>query len=199
MITVITGPMKCGKSEEILKLIKRYKIAERNVVVFKPDIDNRFADDKVVSRDSNKVDCTVIPSENPEYIYSFIDSFTDVIVIDEAQFFAAQVQASVTSCWHTTKETITKVVQSLSDKGHEVIVAGLDMTSDREPFNNMGDLMAIAHTVIKLKAVCEFCKKEEAIYTVALFDKKEDIVVGDKGYTVACPTCWIKHQKNKDT
>lgn len=206
-ITVITGPMKCGKSEEILRRIRRYKIAERNVIVFKPDTDNRFSEDEVVSRDGNEADCIVIPASNPEYIFSFVDNSTDVIVIDEAQFFEPHTECSAcciskdcADCKQgADKKGITDVVQELFDKGYEVIVAGLDMTSERKPFREMPQLMAIAHEVIKLKAVCEYCKKEEAVYSIALFDKQDEIEVGDAGkYKVACPRCYLKYMKKKN-
>jgi thymidine kinase len=201
-ITVITGPMKCGKSEEISRRIRRYKIAERNVTVFKPDTDNRFAEDQVVSRDGSRIDCTVIPASNPEYILSFIDNSTDVIVIDEAQFFEPQqyfVDDPKFCLRRAEKYTITDIVQELCDRGHEVIVAGLDMTDDRKPFREMPNLLAIAHDIVKLKAVCEYCKKEQAIYSIALFNKSNDVEVGDEGkYKVACQICYLRHKKKNN-
>jgi thymidine kinase len=179
-IEVITGPMKCGKSEEVLRRVKRFKIAELNILVVKPSTDRRFSEDEVVSRDKRKADCTVIPPNNPEYIYTLIDLDTNIIVIDEAQFFNI---------------AIVNIVQELKDRGYQVIVAGLDMTSERKPFGPMPYLMAIADKVLKLKAVCEDCRKEKACYSFATFDKTEDVAVGDTEYKALCSECYTKRIK----
>lgn len=86
-ITTITGPMRCGKSEDLQRRVKRFRIADRNVLVFKPNIDNMFSEDEVVSRDGRRTDCIVVPADDPSYIFSFINRSSDVIAIDEAQFF----------------------------------------------------------------------------------------------------------------
>jgi thymidine kinase len=179
-IEVITGPMKCGKSEEVLRRVKRFKIAELNVLVVKPSTDKRFSEDEVISRDDRKADCTVVPTNNPEYIYALLDNSVDIIVIDEVQFF---------------NKGIVPVVQWLKDIGYHVIVAGLDMTSERKPFGPMPELMAIADNVLKLKSVCEDCKKEEAMYTFATFEKTEDVVVGDTEYIALCSECYLNRLK----
>lgn len=196
-ITVIAGPMKCGKSEELARRMKRFHIAGKNTIVFKPDTDKRFSDDEAVGRDGSRLSCTVIPAHNPEYIFSCVDECTDVVVIDEAQFFDPPQYILNDGDWNltrSTKLTITDVVQKLSDRGICVIVAGLDMTSDRKPFGNMGDLMAIAHTVIKLRAVCELCGSEDAVYSYADFDKTHEIVLGDKEYKAVCHHCYQKRK-----
>lgn len=199
-IHVITGPMKCGKSEEILRLIKRFKIAERNVLIVKPDIDRRFGEDKVMSRDDHAAECYVVPSGNPDYILTLVDNTTDVIVIDEAQFFEPAQYIVEENCVYlqrSDKKTITDVVQELCDMGYHVIVAGLDMTSDRKPFREMPNLMSIAHKVDKLQAVCECCKKDGAIYSYANFEKKDEVTLGDREYIAVCPDCYIKIKAGK--
>lgn len=190
-VIIITGPMRCGKSEELLRRIKRFKIAERNVLLFKPDIDNRFSEDEVVSRDDRRSECIIVPASDPSYIYSFISDYSDVIAIDEAQFF----KKYDTPLYENKKENIVDVVQNLSDRGHTVLIAGLDMTSERKPFNYMPELMAIADEVLKLKAVCSKCRQEKAIYTSANFKKSTDIVVGDESYDALCRRCWLKKNK----
>lgn len=179
-ITVITGPMKCGKSEELLRRINRFKIADKNVVVVKPDTDRRFSESEVVSRNGKEEQCTSIPSNNPEYILSIIASDTDVIVIDEAQFF---------------DYNVISIVKELSNKNIDVIIGGLDMDSNGHPFGPMPYLMAIADEVIKLKAICEFCKNQFAKFSIAMFDKKEKIVIGDTIYKAACKHCAKKYIK----
>jgi thymidine kinase len=113
-----------------------------------------------------------------------IDNSVDTVAIDEAQFFSIDSQTS-----------IVDVVQKLADNGHDVIIAGLDMTSDRKPFGPMPFLMSIAHEVHKLKAVCEHCGSEEAMYSFANFDKKSDIAIGNTEYNAICPSCYIKSKK----
>lgn len=98
------------------------------------------------------------------------------------------------SLWIQQKN-IVDVVQELSDRGHVVIIAGLDMTSERKPFGYIPELLAISDEVIKLKAVCEKCKEEIAIYTSAKFDKEQDIVIGSDPYDVLCGSCWIEENK----
>lgn len=183
-IVVYTGPMKSGKSEEMLKIISRKKIfAKKKVLMIKPDTDTRFADDINKSRDNRSEECVVIPSNNPEYIYPLLDEYIKVIAIDEIQFFK--------------NPNIINIVQDLNDKGYEIFIAGLDMTSERKPFGYMPQIMAIADNVIKLKAVCEFCRNENAVYTFADFNKTEDIAIGDEKYKAVCKECYLKYSKKR--
>lgn len=186
--------MKSGKSEEMLREISRKKkYAKKNVLLFKPDIDKRFSEDQSVSRDNRKEDCILVPSGNPEYILSFVDHSVDVIAIDEAQFFTTKKQFDDDdTCGYIKVKSISDVVQQLSDDGYEVLVAGLNKTSDRRPFNDMPNLLAVADRIVLLEAVCEMCGSEHATETFATFAKSQDVVIGDKEYKALCTKCYNK-------
>ncbi|MDZ4661035.1 MAG: thymidine kinase [Pseudomonadota bacterium] len=139
-IEVICGSMFSGKTEELLRRVKRAQIARQKVQVFKPAMDNRYSVDHVESHNANRAPSVVV--EKAEDILSFIDDKTRVVGIDEAQFF---------------NEGIIMVAQKLADRGINVIVAGLDMDYLSLPFGPMPQLMAIAENVTKLSAVCVVC------------------------------------------
>ncbi len=184
-IVVITGPMRSGKSEELLRRVKRFQIAEKHVLIFKPDQENRFEEDHTASRDFRQERCIIVPASSPGYINAHVDESVDVVAIEEAQFY---------SVLSKTDKTIVDVVQGLSDRGIEVVVAGLDMDTERKPFHFMPELMAVATEVIKLKAVCEGCREEPAAYSYRE-GKTSRILVGDGGYEALCQTCYNKKKK----
>lgn len=177
-IEVICGSMFSGKSEELIRRVKRAKIAKQNVVVFKPRIDNRYSKTEVVSHNGDKIEAFVLDSvtELPEYL----KPDTQVVAIDEAQFFGPE---------------ITSLVGELAHKGLRVIIAGLDQDFRGEPFGEMGNLLAIADQVDKLHAICVRCG-ELATKTQRLVNgkpaKKGDptVVVGAKEqYEARCRKC----------
>lgn len=139
-IEVIAGPMYSGKSEELIRRIRRVKIAKQKVQVFKPEIDNRYSKEDVVSHCGEKEEA--IPVRNSRQILELIHEDVDVIAIDEAQFF---------------DRDIVQVVCTLADKHKRVICAGLDMDFRGEPFGSMPDLMSVAEFVDKIQAVCMKC------------------------------------------
>lgn len=139
-IEVICGSMFSGKTEELLRRVKRAVIARQKVQVFKPAVDNRYSVDHVESHNANRVPSIVV--DKAEDILSFVDDKTRVVGIDEAQFFA---------------EGIVTVAQKLADRGVHVIIAGLDMDYLGQPFGPMPHLMAIAEFVTKLSAICVSC------------------------------------------
>ncbi len=151
-IEVIAGCMFSGKSEELIRRLKRAQIARQKVQVFKPSIDTRYSEIEVVSHNGEKI--TGIPVKDSAKLYSLIDRNADVIGIDEAQFF---------------DEGIVKVANKLADEGFRVILAGLDMDFRREPFGPMPNLLAIADDVQKLHAICTICG-EDAMYTQRLIN-----------------------------
>ena len=151
-IEVIAGCMFSGKSEELIRRLKRAQIARQKVQVFKPSIDTRYSEIEVVSHNGEKI--TGIPVKDSAELYSLIDRNADVIGIDEAQFF---------------DEGIVKVANKLADEGFRVILAGLDMDFRREPFGPMPNLLAIADDVQKLHAICTICG-EDAMYTQRLIN-----------------------------
>ncbi|KAJ49154.1 thymidine kinase [Clostridium tetanomorphum] len=139
-IEVIAGPMYSGKSEELIRRIRRAKIAKQKVQVFKPEIDNRYSNEDVVSHCGDKEGA--IPVRSSSEILKLIDDDTQVVAIDEVQFF---------------DEDIVKVVNFIADMDKRVICAGLDMDFRGEPFGYMPQLMAVAEFVDKIQAICMIC------------------------------------------
>ncbi|MGZ3696659.1 MAG: thymidine kinase [Bdellovibrionota bacterium] len=139
-IEVVCGSMFSGKTEELLRRVKRAQIARQKVQVFKPVIDNRYSADHVQSHNANRV--LSKPVEKAKDILKFVEDNTRVVGIDEAQFF---------------DESIVEVAQKLAYRGIRVIVAGLDMDFRGQPFGPMPRLLAVAEDVTKLSAVCMVC------------------------------------------
>ena len=151
-LEVITGPMYCGKSEELIRRLRRVKIAKQKVKVFKPVLDNRYSKKDVVSHSGNSIEA--VPVDHPEEILKRIDASVDVVGIDEAQFF---------------HEDLIEICEDLADRGKRVILAGLDRDFRNQPFGPMPELMARAEYVDKLHAICIQCG-EPASRTQRLID-----------------------------
>lgn len=139
-IEVIAGSMFAGKTEELIRRIKRLQYAKKNILVFKPSIDNRYSIDEIVSHSGMSIKS--IPIDNPMEILKYIDGRIDVVAVDEVQFFSSDVVA---------------VCDYLADKGIRVIVAGLDRDFRGEPFGSMPELLTKAEFVTKLTAICSVC------------------------------------------
>ena len=135
-IEVICGSMFSGKTEELIRRLKRAQFAKQRVEIFKPALDVRYHDDKVVSHDANEIRSTAVPAAANIPILA---DGCDVVGIDEAQFF---------------DDEIVRVCNDLANKGVRVIVAGLDMDFKGNPFGPMPNLMATADYVTKVHAVC---------------------------------------------
>jgi len=135
-IEVIAGSMFSGKTEELIRRLKRAKFAKQKVEIFKPSIDTRYDDEAVISHDSNEIHSTPVPAAANIPILA---DDCDVVGIDEAQFF---------------DDEIVKVCNDLANRGVRVIVAGLDMDFKGNPFGPMPALMATAEYVTKVHAVC---------------------------------------------
>jgi thymidine kinase len=135
-IEVICGSMFSGKTEELIRRLKRARFAKQKVEIFKPKVDERYDREKVISHDSNEIPSTAV--ESPNYIAQKCKD-CQVIGIDEAQFFG---------------EEIVQVCNDLANRGARVIVAGLDMDFQGKPFGPMPNLMATAEYVTKVHAVC---------------------------------------------
>jgi thymidine kinase len=142
-IEVITGSMFSGKTEELIRRLRRARIAKQGVQVFKPAIDNRYAIEKVKSHAGSEFDATPVASaaEIPEQL----QPATTVVALDEAQFFGAEVE---------------QLCLDLADRGVRVIVAGLDQDFRGDPFGPMPQLLALAERVDKLHAICAVCGNE---------------------------------------
>jgi len=139
-IEVVTGSMFSGKTDEMIRRLRRATIARQTVQVFKPVIDNRYQVERVMSHAGTAFDA--IPVENAAQMLQNLKPETTVVGIDEAQFF---------------DDTLVEMVQGLAERGIRVIVTGLDMDFRGEPFGCMPDLMAIAEKVDKLQAICMVC------------------------------------------
>jgi thymidine kinase len=183
-IEVICGSMFSGKSEELIRRVRRTQFAKQQVQVFKPAIDNRYIEEAVVSHNGSSV--IAMPTRNSAQILKEVMEETDVVAIDEVQFF---------------DEGILEVVQTLADKGYRVIVAGLDQDFRGEPFGQVPALMAIAESVTKLQAVCAACGSP-ASRTQRLIDGQpasyDDpiILVGaSESYEPRCRHCHAVPQK----
>jgi thymidine kinase len=135
-IEVICGSMFSGKTEELIRRLKRAQFAKQKVEIFKPTVDSRYADDRVVSHDENEIRCTPVPSSSNILLFA---SDIEVVGIDEAQFF---------------DDEIVNVCNELANRGVRVIVAGLDMDFKGKPFGPMPALMATAEYVTKVHAIC---------------------------------------------
>ncbi|OIR05769.1 thymidine kinase [mine drainage metagenome] len=178
-IEVICGSMFSGKTEELIRRLKRVKIANLKVEIFKPAIDVRYDETKVVSHDANAIQST--PIENSQTIL-LLSQDVDVVGIDEAQFFDDQ---------------IMHVCESLAMRGVRVIVAGLDMDYLGRPFGQMPNLLAIADYITKLHAICVQCGN---IANVSYRKTSESgqVLVGEKDiYEPRCRVCAQKGAEEK--
>jgi thymidine kinase len=175
-LEVIVGPMFSGKSEELIRRLKRARIARQRVACFKPDIDLRYHRTSIASHSSQTDDATSIA--NVERLREAIApqlTEIDVIGIDEAQFL---------------DPAIIPLAMELVHLGKRVIIAGLDTTFSNEPFGPIPVLMALADEVAKLSAVCMVCGAP-AIHTQRLGQSRELVVVGAAGlYEARCRTCF---------
>lgn len=139
-IEVICGPMFAGKTEELLRRVKRLEYAKKNIVVFKPLMDNRYAENEVVSHNQNRTKSVNISFARQ--IFEHIDTNTQVVAVDEIQFL---------------DEEAVQICEHLASKGIRVIVSGLDKDFRGEPFSFMPKLLSIAEYVTKLTAICVKC------------------------------------------
>ncbi len=178
-IEVITGSMFSGKTEELIRRLKRAILANQPVEIFKPDIDTRFSEDKVVSHDANTIQSISVPSSSNILLLS---ANIEVVGIDEGQFF---------------DKGLVEVCNKLADQGIRVIVAGLDMDFRGIPFGPMPDLMATAEYVTKVHAICMRCGNL-AHYSHRLTDTDELVLIGEKdSYEPLCRKCFNELHVNK--
>jgi len=178
-IECICGSMFSGKSEELLRRIKRGVIAKQKVLLFKPSIDNRYDENRVSTHNGNSYDSISI--EKSSDILNFVkDTNYDIIGIDEIQFF---------------DNDIVKIINKLADDGIRVIVAGLDMDFKAEPFHPMPEIMAISEMVTKLHAVCNKCGKEASRSQrlingkPAKYDDPVVVIGASESYEARCRHC----------
>lgn len=173
-IEVIAGSMFSGKTEELIRRLKRAKLANQQVEIFKPKIDVRYSNREVVSHDARTIQST--PVETASSIL-LLTSDVEVVGIDEAQFF---------------DEALVDVCNKLADNGVRVIVAGLDMDFKGIPFGPMPGLLAIAEEVTKVHAICMRCGSL-ASYSFRLADSDKKVLLGEKdNYEPLCRECFVE-------
>ncbi len=180
-LEVVCGPMFSGKTEELIRRIKRAKIARQKVQLFKPALDTRYDEIKIVSHDATEMHSLPV-SEAVEILNHCSDKDFDVIGIDEAQFFDAG---------------IVNVCQSLANRGVRVIIAGLDKDFLGEPFGPMPLLMASAEYVSKIHAVCIECG-DLASYSFRTVADTSQVRLGEKeSYLPLCRRCYNRLKNEK--
>ena len=175
-VEVIAGSMFSGKSEELIRRLRRAKIARQKVQVFKPEIDKRFSNDKIVSHSEMTHESTNV--RTAQDIRANIQPDTEVVGIDEAQFFDNQLIA---------------IANELAGRGVRVIVAGLDQDYTGKPWEPIPQLLAIAEYITKTHAICMKCG-QAANYTQRTFESEERVAVGGAGmYEARCRQCFVPH------
>lgn len=178
-IEVITGSMFSGKTEELIRRLKRARIARQKVEIFKPSVDTRYDEMNVVSHDENAIKSTPVQSSNQILLYV---NDADVIGVDEAQFFDNQ---------------LADVCNQLANSGIRVIVAGLDMDYLGKPFGPIPSLMATAEYVTKVHAVCIECGNL-AQHSHRIITDDHLVVLGEQdSYEPLCRVCFGKKMHKK--
>ena len=172
-IEVVCGPMFSGKSEELIRRLRRALIARKRVQVFKPEIDIRYSKNEIVSHADSRMSSEVVTS--PKEILNRLDWRTQVVGIDEANFLGQQ---------------LVEVAQQLADSGKQVIIAGLDTDYMGRPFAPIPDLLCVAESITKTLAICLRCGNP-AKHTQRLVESDDLIVVGAMGmYEARCRRCF---------
>src|SRR2546421_597173 len=172
-IEVIVGSMFSGKSEELIRRLRRAQIARQKVQIFKPLVDDRYSEDQIVSHSDMRIASQCV--RNSDELVRRVDEDTDVIGIDEGQFFDARLPAAC---------------NPLADRGKRVIVAGLDQDYLGRPFEPMPQLLAIAEYITKTLAICVVCG-EPANHTQRLVPSSDRVLVGAAGlYEARCRHCF---------
>jgi thymidine kinase len=172
-IEVITGSMFSGKSEELIRRLRRAQIARQRVQIFKPGIDKRYDENHIVTHNEQRLASVAVESSNE--LLRQVDDSADVVAIDEAQFFDMK---------------LVEICNELANRGKRVIVAGLDLDYRGKPFEPMPQLLAIAEEITKQRAICVVCGSP-ATYTQRLTSSHERIEIGAKGmYEARCRRCF---------
>ncbi len=176
-IEVICGSMFSGKTEELIRRMKRAKFAKQRVEIFKPMVDTRYSEEDVVSHDKTSIRSTPVESSASILLMS---NEVDVVGVDEAQFFDGG---------------IVEICEQLADNGIRVIVAGLDMDFKRRPFGAMPQLMSIADDVYKVHAICVRCGAL-AYISHRLVDVEKQVLLGETmEYEPICRDCYNHVEK----
>ena len=172
-IEVIVGSMFSGKSEELIRRLRRAQIARQNVQIFKPSIDTRYGEDHIVSHSEMRIQSFAVTSARE--LLEHVEQDTEVVGIDEGQFFDPE---------------LPMICNTLADQGKRVIVAGLDQDYLGKPFEPMPQLLAIAEYITKTLAICMVCGNP-ANHTQRLVPSGDRVLLGAKGtYEARCRRCF---------
>jgi thymidine kinase len=172
-IEVIVGSMFSGKSEELIRRLRRAQIARQRVQIFKPVVDTRFADDQIVSHSEMRIESCAVKSSRE--LLDHVQADTEVVGIDEGQFF---------------DQELPMICNTLAEQGKRVIVAGLDQDYLGKPFEPMPQLLAIAEYITKTHAICMVCGNP-ANHTQRLVPSGDRVLVGASGlYEARCRRCF---------
>ncbi len=175
-IEVIVGSMFSGKSEELIRRLRRAEIARQKVQIFKPQVDTRYDRDHIVSHSDMRIPSIAVKSARE--LLDLVETDTEVVGIDEGQFFDAELPV---------------VVNTIADRGKRVIVAGLDKDYLGKPFEPMPQLLAIAEYITKTLAICMVCGNP-ANHTQRLVAVGDRVLVGAEGtYEARCRRCFDPH------
>jgi thymidine kinase len=181
-VEVICGPMFSGKTEELIRRVKRADYAGQPFQLFKPRIDDRYDTDAIVSHDDSELPC--IPVPGVEELRDRVEADVEVVAIDEVQFFGDEIIA---------------VCDELADSGCRVVVAGLDLDYQGRPFPPVPELLAVAEYVDKLSAICVRCGNP-ASYSYRLASDPQQVLVGSEGeYEARCRQCFREGYPSKET
>jgi len=173
-LEVICGGMFSGKTEELIRRLRRAQIANQRVMIFKPAMDTRYSEDQIVSHNSTAIPSTPVSSAQQILLLS---AGTQVVGVDEAQFF---------------DQGIIEVIRQLCNQGIRVIVAGLDMDYTGKPFGPMPALLARAEFVTKVHAICQQCGRL-ANYSYRLKKEASQVLLGEKdSYEPRCRECFFE-------
>ncbi len=175
-VEVIVGSMFSGKSEELIRRLRRAKIARQKVQVFKPEIDSRYSNNHIVSHSEIKHESANV--RTAAEIRARVEANTEVVGIDEGQFFDNE---------------LIGVANELAERGVRVIIAGLDQDYTGKPWEPMPQLLAIAEYITKTHAICVRCG-QPANYSQRIFESEERVAVGAAGmYEARCRQCFVPH------
>ncbi len=181
-IEVIAGSMFSGKSEELIRRLRRAKIARQKIQVFKPDIDARFSNSQIVSHSEMRFDSSIVRTATE--LLAKVEPDTEVVGVDEGQFFDPE---------------LVNVANQLAQRGVRVIIAGLDQDYTGRPFEPMPQLLAIAEYITKTHAICMKCG-QPANYSQRTFESDERVAVGAVGmYEARCRRCFVPHADTPTT
>ncbi len=171
-IEVVCGPMFSGKTEELIRRVRRALYARQRVEIYKPAVDTRYNEIEIVSHTKQSLQAK--PIEAPDAIYERLDPKTQVVAIDEAQFFGRELVA---------------VCQNLADRGLRVIVAGLDLDFRGLPFEPMPELLAVAEYITKSLAICMVCGNPAGRSQRLSRDKEQVVLGAADAYEARCRRC----------